>query len=335
MNEWVGFGLIAAGVSAVCLGAVALVTRRGRSTAGRLGGSADESVSELVLGDMTVPLAGQLGGGGRDREQILPELLRAGFYRPTALTEYQALRTAFILTPLVAAAAACQLVEPRQMPWVILGGLLLAAVGFSAPRVYVNLMARKRIAEIERGLPVFADLLSLALMAGQSLLAGLGRVSDQLRGTFPRMSEELDIVRKQSELLSLNLAFDQWAQRSQIPELKNLAAILNQTQRVGNDVTTVLLEFATNLRTTLRQRADAQAQRAGFWMIFPTILCLWIPAGVILVGPLFFEFGERRRANKEALQTTSGDDIKRGLKRSDPFQMTPVPKTSIQVGNGQ
>jgi tight adherence protein C len=76
--------------------------------------------------------------------------------------------------------------------------------------------------------------------------------------------------------------------------VRSLAILLAQAERLGTDVTSALLEFSANFRTTLRQRAQAQANRASFWMVFPSIFCLWIPAAVILVAPIVFEFRRQR-----------------------------------------
>ena len=106
------------------------------------------------------------------------------------------------------------------------------------------------------------------------------------------------------ELLSLSVAFEQWANRSQVQEIRNVAVILTQSQKLGNDPSTVLMEFADNMRTNLRQRADAQAQRTTFLALFPTILFMWVPALILLVGPIYFDFAEKRRVNKEALKAS-------------------------------
>ena len=140
------------------------------------------------------------------------------------------MRAVLVLVPLFTAAAMAILVEPRQIPYVALGGLLLSAMGYSIPRLYIAIRARARTNEIERGLPIFADMLSISLLAGQGLLGGLRRVTTQLRHAFPRMSQELDIVVRQADMLNLNVAFDQWANRSQMPEVRNLAIMLNQCQ---------------------------------------------------------------------------------------------------------
>lgn len=303
MGEWGWFAIAAGGVTILLFGIFASLVRR-PVTATRLTPvepAAGDSHSDLLLGDMTDVLSRGMPGESRDREEILPELVRAGMYGQTSLSEYRAVRAVLILAPLFAAAAAAMLVETRYIPYVAVGGVVLAFLGYSIPRVYIYMKAQARTREIERGLPVFADMLSISLLAGQGLLGGLRRVTGQLRHTFPRMSEELDIVVRQADMLNLYVAFEQWANRSQMPEVRNLAIILNQSHKLGNDVTSSLLEYATNLRSGSRQRADAKAQRASFWMLFPTILCLWIPAAIILVGPVYFEFAERRARAKESM----------------------------------
>jgi tight adherence protein C len=270
--------------------------------------SGTRSNTRLVMGDMTAALAGQVPGqGDRDRQQILPLLRQGGNYRPSALLEFQAVRAVLVLVPLVAAVATALLVDMAQIPIVLVAGVVLAMVGFAVPRVVVGNRARSRADEIERGLPVFADLLAIALLAGQSLMGGMKRVADQLRGSFHGLTEELDIVIRQGELLSLSSAFEQWADRSQVNEIRNVAVILTQSQKLGNDPSAVLMEFANNMRVTLRQRADAQAQRTTFYAMFPTIFCMWLPAVVLLVAPLYMEFVKGRQATKDALKQGMSD----------------------------
>src|SRR5262249_12164332 len=132
------------------------------------------------------------------------------------------------------------------------------------------------------------------------------RVTVQLRGTFPRMAEELGLVLRQAEMLNLTLAFEQWANRSQINEVRTLSVILGQSQRLGNEISDGLMGDAAAMRINSRQRADAKAQRASFWMLFPTILCLWIPAAILLVAPVYFEFSARRAKAREQIPNAGG-----------------------------
>ena len=295
MGEWGWIAVTFGGIASICFVMFFSLSRR-RIPESRLESTGSDSHMDLVLGDMTDILSQGMPGEHRDRAEITPELARAGLYGPGALAEYRAIRAVMILTPLFAAAAISLLVESRYIPSVALGGVVLAALGYSLPRLYIYLKAQSRTREIERGLPVFAEMPSIALLAGQGLLGALRRVSGQLRNTFPQMTDELEIVVRQADMLNLNVAFDQWASRSQVADVRNLAVILTQSERLGNDVSTALMEYATNLRSRTRQRADAKAQRASFWMLFPTILCLWIPAAIVLVGPMYAEFAARRKS---------------------------------------
>ena len=40
-------------------------------------------------------------------------------------------------------------------------------------------------------------------------------------------------------------------------------------------------------------------------MLFPTIFCLWIPAAVIIVAPVYFEFSDKRAKTREQLEKTN------------------------------
>lgn len=311
-NPWVQYGGLGLAVAGVPL--LLFLLFRPRKSPVPPPVDDDASKSGLMLGDMTSALARQLPGQqDRDRDQLLPLIRQGGNYRPSALLEYQAVRAVFVLVPLVAAVATALLIDTQYIPAVLIGGFVLAVLGFSIPRMVLASRARTRVTEIERGLPVFADLLAIALLAGQSLMGGMKRVTDQLRGSFKGLSEELDIVIRQGELLSLAGAFEQWADRSGVNEIRNLAVIITQSQKLGNDPSAVLMEFANNMRVTLRQRADSQAQKTSFYALFPTLLCMWLPALVLLIAPIYFQFTKQREEVKKAF--TEGNDA---LKTQQP-----------------
>jgi tight adherence protein C len=258
------------------------------------------SNADLLLGDLTPGMAAQVPMTTQGKAELQKELLAAGYYRRTALMEYAALRAVLVVAPLVGAGVLALLVDRSQIKWVLIGGVVAAVLGFSIPRLYLYFRGRVRARKIERGLPFAVDMLTLCLSAGQNLQAALQRVSKELRFAHPVLADELDIVHQQTELRSLQPALQQFADRVQVAEVRNLAMILNQSERLGADASTTLLEYSSSLRTTLRQRADAQANRTMFWTLFPTLLCLWIPATIILFGPAILEMrDEFPNATKE------------------------------------
>jgi len=254
-----------------------------------------ETRAELLLGEWTPALAAQVPVAGEVSDELRRELYLAGFYRQSALMEYAALRTLLIVTPLVVAGVLALLVETSQITSVVVGGLVLAVLGYSLPRVYLFFRGRRRLRQIETGLPFAIDMLALCLSAGQNLLAAVKRVSRELRFCHPVLADEFEIIRQHAELRTLPHALEQFASRVSTPEVRNFATIISQAEQLGTDTGAALIEYANSMRTNLKQRAEARANRTMFWLLFPTLLCLWIPAAIILIGPAILEFQEHRR----------------------------------------
>ena len=300
-NELATLGVIFVVVWTASFAVVYGLIRRGRDRKKRLPPASDqeESQTELVLGSLTPALAEPFPVSESSQTDLQRDLLAAGFYRKTALTEYLAIRTVLIVLPLLVAGIVGVFIDSAYIWHVVVLGLIGAGLGFSLPRAYITLRGRHRGRQIERGLPIAVDMLTLCLSAGQNILAALQRVATELRMSHPVVAAEFEIIRQQAQLRSLQPALQQFADRVQVPEARNLAMILIQSERLGTDASATLLEYASNLRTSLRQRADAKANRTMFWMLFPTLLCLWIPAGIVLIGPAVLEFQYYRR---EAIQ---------------------------------
>src|SRR6185437_4839424 len=181
-----------------------------------------------------------------------------------------------------------------------ISGLVAAGVGYSMPRVVLSSKATARARRIDRALPMGMDVIALCLTAGQNLLDSLRQTGIELVDANPDLAQELQIVAHQASMHSLEQALMQWANRLNIPEVRSLVLLLVQSDRLGTDMVTTLLEFADNQRIILRQRAEAHANRSNFWMLFPSIFCLWIASAIVLVGPAYIEFWKFR---KEQLNT--------------------------------
>ena len=304
MYEWVIIGLISVAVA----GSFFLLLQRSNAKRQllekRLAGEQTpgmESQPQMILGELTPAIAGQIPLTEKGHSDLRRELIDAGFYRPTAVIEYVALRTVLLIVPLVIAAAVALLLEPARVPVVAFVGIVVASLGYSLPRIFLNYLARTRTRQIERGLPVALDLITLGLSAGLTILASIRRVARELRKAYPILAYELEIVQQQAEMRSLEHSLQQLSDRVRVPEIRNLALILVHSERLGTDIGSTLLEFSAAFRATLKQRAEAQANKASFWMTFPTVLCLWISAAIVLVGPMYFEFWNRRNQTADLL----------------------------------
>ena len=171
-------------------------------------------------------------------------------YRPTALIEYTAVRAVLTIMPLLLAGVVALLwtetVDMAVRVWI--GALILAGLGFSIPRLYIVLKGFARKAAIERGLPTAIDMITLCLSAGLNVLNSIERVADELSLAYPELGFELQLVRRQSDLRSLEFALVQFAERVDLPQLRNISVILNQSEKLGTDGVSVLREYADNMR---------------------------------------------------------------------------------------
>jgi tight adherence protein C len=257
------------------------------------------STPELVLGEQLTPaLAGTVPMDTENRSALQRELRAAGYYRPTALMEYAAIRACLILLPLILAAVLTFLFTEdwHDAIWLWVGGAILAVLGFSLPRVYLYFKAKSRQHQIERGLPVAIDMMTLCLSAGLNVNNSLERVSHELHFAYPVLGEEFEIVRRQAELRTLEFALIQFAERVNMPQIRNLQVLLTQSENLGTDAVTVLREYADDLRINMRQRADEMANKAPFKLLFPAYLMAF-GAGILLISPAVLEFQNFRQKN--------------------------------------
>jgi tight adherence protein C len=270
---------------------------------GFLGRRAKEKAPQLPAPpDRLAPdLAAMLPATSDTRRQLQQLLWTAGYYRPSALTEYLAIRAVLCLGVVAATTLIALLAPVQDLPVVLLAGFVLAGLGFSLPRVILSAQASARASRLTRGLPLAMDVIGLCLTAGQNLIRSLEQTSRELAKSCPDLSLELQIVQQQASMHSLEQALLQWAERLDIAEIRSLALLLVQSDRLGTDMVNTLLEVADSQRIVQKQKVEAQANRANFWMLFPTLFCLWTASAIILVGPVYLEFWEYRREQMSTL----------------------------------
>jgi tight adherence protein C len=300
-TDWLTMGWIfvaVAGVAFIVLNRVWLSRRRSKPD--------DDQDPEMLLGTWTPAWSAQIPMTKEGQEELKQDLRAAGYYRRTAVLEYTAVRALLVVVPLIATGTVALLMPAPRLPWVAGLGLAATVLGYSLPRVYLSVRGRIRDRQIARGLPVVIDLLTLCLSAGQNIMSSLAQTVREIRGSHPALAYELEIVEQHTRLHSLEQALQQLADRVHVPEMRNLALLLIQSERLGTDTAQTLLEYSASIRTTLRQQAEARASRASFWMLFPSVFCLFISAAIILIGPTYMEFWEYRRESRRLLESSRG-----------------------------
>ncbi len=146
--------------------------------------------------------------------------------------------------------------------------------------------ARRRIGAITRGLPDSLDLMVVCLEAGLGLNATIARVgeersnmSDALGQEFAMVSVEMRSGRSREEALRALGA------RNGSDDLKALAALIIQSDRLGASMAQTLRSHADLLRTKRRQRAEEAARKLPIKMLFPLALFILPALFAVTAGP--------------------------------------------------
>ncbi len=127
--------------------------------------------------------------------------------------------------------------------------------------------------------------------AGLSLNAAIQRISREMRNTYPELATEMNVLNQEIFLgFSRSEAFRNLALRTGVDELRSLATVLMQSDRLGTSIADVLRVQADILRTKRRQRAMEHAQKMPVKLLFPLIFFIFPELLVVLLGPAAIRF---------------------------------------------
>lgn len=310
--------LYALGAFLAVAGAIFLVARR---LAARQHGAAlrldraglapsEGPVSLGMFGELTDALAAQIPESEKERHDFRRLLRSAGLYAPDAARSIYALRFVLLVAPLLIAGLAAVLAEQRYTLRILIAGAVVAGGLSVVPRLYVLARKRKRMAAIRRGLPDALDMLSMCLGGGLSLGHSLEHVARRLTD-YPELAEELSILQRQSEVGSLDRALADLSGRVELAEMRQLAALLSRSDRLGTQLSGSLMGQSDQLRVARRQAATLRANQAPVKLVFPLMFCFAPAALIILCAPAVLELKEflHPSADSSAISTSAGEGI--------------------------
>src|SRR5262245_34232765 len=285
-------------VAIVCgLAAVAIVVRMliMRSRDVQLAASAPEPPTREpaggVFGAWTEALAAQIPESEKERREFGAMLKQAGMYSRKARASVYAYRFLLLVFPLVCAGLLAVASPKEQTWWIIGGGGAIAATLSIIPRLFVWYRRRVRLAQINGGLADMLDMLSMCLGGGMSISASLEHVAKNLT-SYPALSEELNIMRRQSDVGSLRMALADWASRIDTPEVRQVATLLARGDSLGTSLSGSLLDQADHFRVARKQLATLQANRMPVFLTFPLLFCFAPAVLIILMSPALLQISD-------------------------------------------
>jgi tight adherence protein C len=175
---------------------------------------------------------------------------------------------------------------PQPPTYAALCTIASTALGFYAPSLWLVGRISERRRQIDHALPDALDLLVTCVEAGLGLEAAIQRVAGELDLGAPLLARELE----QTELemragVSRGVAFRRMADRTGVEELRNLSAIIIQTQIFGTSIAKSLRIQADAIRVRRMQLAEERAAAASVKMTVPLVLCIAPALFAVLIGP--------------------------------------------------
>ncbi len=258
------------------------VAQRLKTLVPDLGAQAKVKKKRQGLTERFLDLVGGYSFGG-SQNSLAQRLSYAGIRGPRAVTIFLGVRTVASFGP------ALLVLVPKISSGKALGNaLLLAGAMWVWGHVMVNLWLRvrgsRRIREITNALPDTLDLMVTCLEAGLGLNATIARIGDErahlddpLGREFAQVAFELRSGRTREDALR------GLGDRNGVEDLKALAGLVIQSDRLGASMAQTLRSHADLLRTKRRQRAEETARKLPIKMLFPLAFFI-LPALFIVVG---------------------------------------------------
>ena len=259
---------------------------------------ARESVAARMV-EKVAPLAIRpaMPKNSADMSKLRLKLAAAGCRKETAPTLFLASKTLVAIAAAIAVAV-YSLSGGNDAQHVVGVTLFGAALGFLAPNMWLSTSMKKRGERIRNGLPDSLDLLVISVESGLALDGAIQRVGDEMRHVHPELSEELQIATRESQMgIPRSEALDNLAERTQLPEIKSLVAIVNQAEKFGTSIAKALRRQADSLRVKRRQAAEERAQKTAVKLMAPLIMFIFPAMFVVLVGPAALKMIEMSKSN--------------------------------------
>lgn len=169
-------------------------------------------------------------------------------------------------------------------PLTVIGvAVVLGALGYFAPDLWLYQAAYDRAEKIQRTLPDALDLLTISVEAGLGFDAALAQVARNTEGPladeFFRVLQEMQIGLGRAE------AFRALSERTNVADLRNFVTAMIQADIFGIPIANVLRVQAREMRIKRTQLAEEKAQKVPVKILFPLIFCILPVLFVVVIGP--------------------------------------------------
>jgi tight adherence protein C len=231
----------------------------------------------------------EYGFGGSD-SSTAAKMAMAGYRGANATRVFVGARTLLSVVPALLVLVP-QIAAGRPIGKTLYLAGAVGLFGHLLANAWLNRRARGRVRQLSRSLPDALDLMVVCLEAGLGLNATIARVghergtmNDPLGAEFDQVALEIRGGRTREDALRA------LGERNGLDDLKALAALVIQSDRMGASMANTLRVHADLLRTKRRQRAEEAARKLPIRMLFPLALFILPALFIVVGGPAFLTF---------------------------------------------
>ncbi len=160
------------------------------------------------------------------------------------------------------------------------------ALGLYVPNLWLRVVTRRRNDALNKALPNTLDLLIVCVEAGLGLSMALKKVGEEIEPTAPKLAKELALVSLEMNTgIPYEKALTNLAERNSLDDLRSLATVLIQSDKLGTSIAQALRVSADTIRTRRHQAAEEKAAKMSVKLTLPLVLFILPATFMIVIGP--------------------------------------------------
>jgi tight adherence protein C len=167
-------------------------------------------------------------------------------------------------------------------------GICIAAayIGMQLPVLILKNKIQRRQLSIKRAFPDSLDLLLICVESGMSIEAAFRKVSDEIGTQSVALAEELTLTMAElSYLPDRRQAYENLAKRTDLEGVKSVCMALQQAERYGTPLATMLRTMAQENRDMRMSEAEKKAAGLPPKLTVPMILFFLPVLFIVILGP--------------------------------------------------
>jgi len=222
------------------------------------------------------------------QEEARLKLVQAGYRGQAPYITYLFFR---MLTPIALflfAVVYLFVILKLDQPTMIKIGVCIAAayVGMQLPLMLLKNKIQRRQLSIKRAFPDTLDLLLICVESGMSIEAAFRKVSDEVGSQSVALAEELTLTTAElSYLPDRRQAYENLAKRPDLEGVKSVCMALQQAERYGTPLATMLRVMAQENRDMRMSEAEKKAAGLPPKLTVPMILFFLPVLFIVILGP--------------------------------------------------